>query len=255
MLLLLCWLLLLLFDFSTKLNINKKFRENDPDRHVMILQQSATFERKSDGAIAIQCSVCFFSGFSTCHCSTNVSSSTTSSSSSASSTSSKAGNSSKIPAQNTPHQPPSKRGQGGSGSSGDRNTSGSSRIQLKKCDDKLEDNSNASAAAAAATASITGTTSTDKAEVVTSEVLEELAALRPGNNIFFSSSPPKTIWRDIFVLFCTFAAASLQERDVYLMKRIWNKFSLALSSAKKSSVVNFFWKNCFVFFLFVFLIC
>ena len=35
----------------------------------MILQQSATFERKSDGAIAIQCSVCFFSGFSTCHCS------------------------------------------------------------------------------------------------------------------------------------------------------------------------------------------
>ena len=37
----------------------------------MILQQSATFERKSDGAIAIQCSVCFFSGFSTCHCSTN----------------------------------------------------------------------------------------------------------------------------------------------------------------------------------------
>ena len=36
----------------------------------MILQQSATFERKSDGAIAIQCSVCFFSGFSTCHCST-----------------------------------------------------------------------------------------------------------------------------------------------------------------------------------------
>ena len=158
----------------------------------MILQQSATFERKSDGAIAIQCSVCFFSGFSTCHCSTNVSSSTTSSSSSASSTSSKAGNSSKIPAQNTPHQPPSKRGQGGSSSSGDRNTSGSSRIQLKKCDDKLEDNSNASAAAAA-TASITGATSTDKAEVVTSEVLEELAALRPGNNIFFSSSPRKTI--------------------------------------------------------------
>lgn len=35
----------------------------------MILQQSATFERKSDGAISIQCSVCFFSGFSTCHCS------------------------------------------------------------------------------------------------------------------------------------------------------------------------------------------
>ena len=35
----------------------------------MILQQAATFERKSDGAIAIQCSVCFFSGFSTCHCS------------------------------------------------------------------------------------------------------------------------------------------------------------------------------------------
>ena len=164
----------------------------------MILQQSATFERKSDGAIAIQCSVCFFSGFSTCHCSTNVSSSTTtSSSSSASSTSSKAGNSSKIPAQNTPHQPPSKRGQGGlsgsGSSSGDRNTSGSSRIQLKKCDDKLEVNSNASAAAA--TASITGATSTDKAEVVTSEVLEELAALRPGNNIYiyFLHSPRKTI--------------------------------------------------------------
>ena len=38
----------------------------------MILQQSATFERKSDGAIAIQCSVCFFSGFSTCHCSNNT---------------------------------------------------------------------------------------------------------------------------------------------------------------------------------------
>ena len=41
----------------------------------MILQQSATFERKSDGAIAIQCSVCFFSGFSTCHCSSQSTSS------------------------------------------------------------------------------------------------------------------------------------------------------------------------------------
>lgn len=34
----------------------------------MILNQSATFERNPDGAITIQCSVCFFSGFSTCHC-------------------------------------------------------------------------------------------------------------------------------------------------------------------------------------------
>ena len=59
----------------------------------MILQQSATFERKSDGAIAIQCSVCFFSGFSTCHCpssSSIKSSASTSNSSIASSTSSNA---------------------------------------------------------------------------------------------------------------------------------------------------------------------
>ena len=41
------------------------------EKMTMILQQSATFERKSDGAIAIQCSVCFFSGFSTCHCSSS----------------------------------------------------------------------------------------------------------------------------------------------------------------------------------------
>jgi hypothetical protein len=34
----------------------------------MLLQQSPTFERKQDGDIDIQCSVCFFSGFSKCHC-------------------------------------------------------------------------------------------------------------------------------------------------------------------------------------------
>ena len=34
----------------------------------MILHQPATFERNSDGAVTIQCSVCFFSGFSMCKC-------------------------------------------------------------------------------------------------------------------------------------------------------------------------------------------
>ena len=38
----------------------------------MILQQSPTFERKQDGNINIQCSVCFFSGFSKCHCNKNA---------------------------------------------------------------------------------------------------------------------------------------------------------------------------------------
>ena len=34
----------------------------------MLLHQPATFERNTDGAITIQCSVCFFSGFSMCKC-------------------------------------------------------------------------------------------------------------------------------------------------------------------------------------------
>ena len=199
----------------------------------MILQQSATFERKSDGAIAIQCSVCFFSGFSTCHCSTNVSSSSSSSSTTtaASSTSSKAGNSSKNSSnQNNAHYPPnssSKRGQGGSGgssTSGDRNTSGSSsrsNNQLKKCDDikLVEDNFSNITSAAANAAGITGkTTSTDKAEVAATsiEVLEELAALRPGNNNINSSYliflPPKNDLTDFF-LFWTFAVSSLQQQQ------------------------------------------
>ncbi len=61
----------------------------------MILHQSATFERKSDGAIAIQCSVCFFSGFSTCHCNnaSNSGSSATPTAASASGTAPNAGTS------------------------------------------------------------------------------------------------------------------------------------------------------------------
>ncbi len=45
-----------------------QYPENSENRAPMILQQSSTFERRKDGDIDIQCSVCFFSGFSQCHC-------------------------------------------------------------------------------------------------------------------------------------------------------------------------------------------
>ncbi len=81
----------------------------DDSAAAMILQQSATFERKSDGAIAIQCSVCFFSGFSTCHC--NNSSSSSSSNSNSNSNSSSTNSCSNM---TTPPPPPGS----GSGSGG-----------------------------------------------------------------------------------------------------------------------------------------
>ena len=84
------------------------------EKMTMILQQSATFERKSDGAIAIQCSVCFFSGFSTCHCSSSNAHAVAGSTQAAQQTPSS--KSKKVSAANaasaSPSAPPSKKGGG-----------------------------------------------------------------------------------------------------------------------------------------------